>query len=216
VESEALIAELTGRLKPVRVLPSPGRQAIGWFALAATVVAAVTLMDGVRPDLAERLALPMEVAQWLASVATALAAALAAAMLARPDRPAGWALLPLAPLAAWLAALGAGSLGDVARLGPAAMEIGENWGCIGFTGGLGLGLTLLLLVLLRHAGPVRPLPVLLYGGLAATALTSAGCTVSHHIDAALPLLVWHGAAVLLAVGFAWAFGGRLLARVPGG
>ena len=202
MESEALIAELACRLRPVRVLPAPARQATAWFALAATVVAAVTLLDGVRPDFAARLALPMEVAQLLASVATALAAAVAAAMLARPDRPAAWALLPLAPLLAWLAALGLGSVTDVARLGPAAMEIGENWGCIGFTAGLGMVLTLLLLAMLRHAGPVRPVPVLLYGGLASTALTSAGCTVAHRIDAALPLLVWHGAAVLLAVGIA--------------
>jgi hypothetical protein len=216
VESEALIAELARRLKPVRVLPSPARQAAAWFGLAAATVTAVTLLDGVRPDLAARLAVPSELAQWLASIATALAGALAAAMLARPDRPVAWALLPLAPLVAWLAALGFGAAADVARLGPAAMEVGENWGCVVFTAGLGLVLTLGLLVMLRHAGPVRPVPVLIFGGLASAALTSAGCSVAHRIDAALPVLVWHGAAVLLAVGLAWAFGGRLLVRPPGG
>ena len=46
--------------------------------MAAAVIAA-TLLDGVRPDLAARLAVPSELAQWLASIATALAGALAAA-----------------------------------------------------------------------------------------------------------------------------------------
>jgi hypothetical protein len=133
-------------------------------------------------------------------------------MLARPDRPAGWALLPLGPLVAWLAALGWGCFADVARLGPAALAVGENWGCVGFTGGLGVVLTLGLLAMLRHAGPVRPLPVLLFGGLASAALASAGCTVAHHIDTTLPLLIWHGGAVALAVGLAWAGGRWVLQR----
>jgi hypothetical protein len=211
VESEALIAELTGQLRPVRVLASPARQAAAWFGLAVLVVLAVTLVDGVRPDFVARLAVPGEVAQWLASVATAAAASLAAALLARPDRSLAWALLPAAPLALWLGVLGWGSAGDLGRLG-LVVAAGEHWGCVGFTAGLGMALTVGLLLLLRHAGPVRPLPVLLFGGLASAALASAGCTVAHHIDTALPLLVWHGGAMAVAVVVAWAGGRALLQR----
>jgi hypothetical protein len=215
VESEQLIDRLAAGLRPVRRLPPPGLQALLWCALAVLVIGLAVAVEGLRHDLAQRMALPQELAQFLASIATGLAAALAAAMLARPDRSPGWALLPVAPLALWLGSLGWGCFADLARMGPAAWAMGSSWGCLKFIVLMGTPLTAAMLLLLRHAGPVRPLPVLLLGGLASAALCSAGLSLFHHLDAMLMVLVWHGGAVAVLVVLGWALGRPLLMRAPG-
>ena len=212
VHTDELIGRLTTTLAPVRRLPSPSRQALLWLGGAAGAIVVAVALHGPRPDLAERLGLTFEVAQWLASIAVGATAAMAAATLARPDRSAAWALLPLPALAAWLGSLGWGCLADLARLGPAALTLGTSWPCLRFIVLLGVPLTAALLFLLRHAGPVRPTPVLLLGGLAAAALCSAGLSLFHHLDAAAMVLVWHGGATLVLVALGWLFGGPLLVR----
>ncbi|MFZ4410800.1 MAG: NrsF family protein [Paracraurococcus sp.] len=214
MDSERLIESLATELRPVRRLPPPGLQALLWIALAVLVNALAVALEGVRPDLHDRMLLPAEVGQFLASIATGIAAALAAAMLARPDRSAAWALVPVLPLVLWLGNLGWGCFADLARMGPAAWTMGTSWGCLKFIVLMGAPLTAALLVLLRHAGPVRPLPVLLLGGLASAALCSAGLSLFHHLEAALMVLVWHGGALAVVVVVGWRFGGRLLLRAP--
>jgi hypothetical protein len=156
--------------------------------------------------------LPDEVAQFLAAIVTGIAAAVAAAMLARPDRNAAWAVLPVPPLVLWLGSLGWGCFADLARMGPAAWTMGSSWGCLKFIVLMGTPLTAALLLLLRHAGPVRPLPVLLLGGLASAALCSAGLSLFHHLEAALMVLVWHGGAVAVLVVLGWRLGRPALAK----
>lgn len=214
MQTEELIGRLTAELRPVRRLGPPVRQAALWLALAAAAIALAAAHYGFRNDIAARMHLPHEVAQWVASVAAGIMAAVAAAMLARPDRSWRWALLPVPAMAAWVASLGLGCVADLARMGPAALAMGTSWGCLRFIMLLGVPLTAALLVLLRHAGPVRPVPVLLLGGLASAALCSAGLSLFHHIDAALMVLLWHGGAALLLVAVAWLFGRPLLARPP--
>ncbi|WP_149536316.1 NrsF family protein [Siccirubricoccus phaeus] len=215
MRSEDLIGRLSADLTPVRPMAAPGWQALLWLALAAGAIGICVLAFGMRHDIGERMGLPHELGQWLASIATGICAALAAAMLARADRPASWGLLPLPPLALWLASLGWGCLADVVRLGPIEGQLGTSWGCLRFTLLLGAPLTAALLLLLRHAGPVRPRPVLLLGALASAALCSAGLTLFHHLDAAVMVLLWHGGAALVLLGLAALFGDRLLLRAPG-
>ena len=214
MRTEELIGDLAIELRPVRRLPSPGVQAALWLGLAVVAIALAVALHGLRHDLAARMLLPHEVAQWLASVATGVAAALAAAMLARPDRNWRWALLPLPPLLAWGLSLGWGCLADLARMGPAALTLGTSWGCLRFIILLGAPLTALQLWLLRHAGPVRPVPVLLLGGLASAALCSAGLSLFHHLDAAVMVLLWHGGAMAVLVLLGWLLGRPLLLRAP--
>jgi hypothetical protein len=214
VQTEELIGRLAAELRPVRRLGPPVRQAALWLTLAAGAIALAVAHYGFRHDIAARMHLPYEVAQWCASVAAGVLAALAAAMLARPDRSWRWALLPVPALAAWVASLGLGCFADLARMGPAALVMGTSWPCLRFIIMLGLPLTAALLVLLRHAGPVRPVPVLLLGSVASAALCSAGLSLFHHLDAALMVLLWHGGAALLLVAFAWLLGRPLLARPP--
>jgi hypothetical protein len=214
VQSEELIDRLAADLRPVRRLPPPGLQAVLWLALAVLLIGLAVAAHGLREDIAERMLLPQEVGQFLASIATGVAAALAAAMLARPDRPAAWALLPVVPLLLWLGSLGWGCFADLVRMGPAAWAMGTSWGCLRFILLMGTPLAAAMLLLLRHAGPVRPLPVLLLGGLASAALCSAGLSLFHHLDAMLMVLVWHGGALAVLVVLGWALGRSLLMRAP--
>lgn len=212
MHTEDLIASLSTTLPPVRRLPPPWRQALLWLAWAALAIAVAVALQGLRPDIGERVRLAFDVAQWVASVGVGVAAALAAAMLARPDRSAAWTLLPLPALVAWIGSLGWGCLADLARLGPEALAMGTSWPCLRFIVMLGAPLTAALLFLLRHAGPVRPTPVLLLGGLASAALCSAGLSLFHHLDAAAMVLAWHGGATLVLVTLGWLFGRPLLVR----
>lgn len=207
MRSEELIGELTAGLRPVRRMASPGRQAALWLGLAAAAVGLAVLANGLRHDLHQRMLMPQEVGQWVASVLGGVLAAVAAAMLARPDRSPRWALLPVPALLAWFASLGWGCLADLARLGPMAGQMGTSWGCVKFILAMGVPLAAAQFWLLRHAAAVRPLPVLLLGGLASAALCSAGLTLFHHLDAAVMVLLWHGGAMLLLV-----LAGALLGR----
>lgn len=204
--TEDLISGLVAELRPVRRLAPPGRRAALWLGFAALAIGLAVAANGLRHDLAARLALPYEVVQLAASLATGVLAAVAAFHLALPDRSARWALLPLPALALWLTSLGWGCLADVARIGPQALVLGTSWGCLRFILGLGVPLTATMLWALRHAGPVRPAPVTLVGGLAAASLCSFGLSLFHHLDAAAMVLAWHGGAAALVVLIGWAFG----------
>ncbi len=214
MHTEELIGQLSSGLRPVRRMAPPALQASMWLAMAVAAIGLVVVFQGFRHDLAERLMLPHDVGQWIASVVTGVAAALAAAMLARPDRPWRWALLPVVPLIFWLGTLGWGCLEDLARLGIRAWQPQTSWSCFKFVLGLGVPLTAGLLLLLRHAGPVRPVPVLVLASLASAALCSAGLSLFHHLDAALEVLIWHGSASVALVLLSWLGGASLLSPPP--
>ena len=214
MRTEDLIGRLAGDLRPVRRLPPPATQAGLWLAGAAVAIGAIVLAEGLRPDLMQRLALPQDGLQWLGAVSTGVTAALAAAMLARADRPARWALLPIPFALGWLAMLGMGCLGDMARLGADAMTPRLSGGCIQFIVLLGVPLGAGLLLLLRHAGPVRPGPVLALAGLASAALCSAGLSLFHHLDASLEILLSHGLAIGAVALLGRIFGRGLLLPAP--
>jgi len=199
MRTEDLITRLADDLRPVRRLPHPVFRAAMWIAFAAVVVGAAIAWFGPRDDLMERMGRPHEAAQLLMAVATGVLAAVAAFELSLPDRSWRWALLPLPAAAGWVASLGLGCLADVTRVGPQALVLGTSWGCLRFIVLLGVPLALSLVWMLRHAGPVRPVPVAVLGGLAGSALCGAGLSVFHHLDAAAMVLAWHGGSTLLVV-----------------
>lgn len=211
--TDELIARLVAEHRPVRPLAPPLRRAAAWTALALAIVAGIVLAHGPRPDLAARFAQPAMLLEWLGALLTGVAAAVATFQVSLPDRSTRWLLLPLPPLALWVATLSLGCLGEYARHGPAALEPRASWSCVSaiLTTSLPLGLTLLVLV--RHAGLVRPEATAAVGGLAVAAFASAGLSLFHNLDAALLVLVWHLGAVACVVLGSWTLGRRLFAWI---
>ena len=216
MKTEDLIGRLAADLRPVRRLAPPLRRCAMWLAFATLVLAAAIAWYGPRHDLMERLGRPHEAAQLLFALSTGVLAALAAFELSLPDRSPRWALLPLPAAIGWISSLGWGCLADLARVGPQALVLGTSGGCLRFIVLMGVPLSLSLVWMLRHAGPIRPVPVAVLGGLAGAALCGAGLSVFHHLDAAAMVLAWHGGSTLLVVLVFLAFGRAWQARATAG
>ncbi|WP_337877430.1 NrsF family protein [Elioraea sp.] len=199
MRTEDLLAAMVADAAPVRRLRPPLVRAALWLGLSVLAIAAVVGVTGFRPDLAERLGRSWEVAQLAAAGVTGALAAIAAFHLALPDRSDAWALLPLPGFAVWVASLGWGCVADFLRLGPEGLTLGTSWGCLGFILGLSVPLGGAMLVALRHAAPIRPVPTAATGVLSVAMLASVGLSLVHHLDAAVMVLVWHVGAVLVAV-----------------
>jgi hypothetical protein len=212
VITEDLIGRLSGGLAPVRRTLSPAWLAAAWLGLAALVLGGALLLIGIRPDLGARMRVAYDAGQFLLSITTGVLAAIAAAQLAQPDRSWRWALLPLPSLAAWLLILGFGCLQEYWRIGPAAMHVHESWLCVKFIALVGLPLATVQSWMLRHAGPHRPLPVQLLGGVGSAMLVSAALTLRHPLDSAILILLWHGLALALVALLGWALGRAVMLR----
>ena len=199
MNTDDLIGRLAADLHPVQRLAPPLVRAAGWIGFAVLVVAICVAVLGPRHDLMERLSRPHEVAQLVFALATGVLAAIAAFELSLPDRSSRWALLPLPTAGAWVGSLGLGCLADVEREGPQALVLGTSWGCLRFIVMMGVPLALALVWMLRHAGPIRPVPVAVLGGLAGAAISAVGLSLFHHLDAAAMVLAWHGGSTVLVV-----------------
>ena len=64
---------------------------------------------------------------------------------------------------------------------------------------MGVPLTVLMLVILRYAGPVRPLATMLLAALGMSGLSAAGLAFFHPVHTAWLGLVWHGAALAIVL-----------------
>jgi hypothetical protein len=206
MNTDDLIGRLSADLRPVKRLAPPLVRALAWIGLAVAMVAAFVVVFGPRHDLMERLTRPHEVAQLAFALTTGVLAAIAAFELSLPDRSARWALLPLPAAVGWIGSLGLGCLAEVERDGPQALVLGTSWGCFRFIVLMGVPLSLTLVWMLRHAGPIRPVPVAALGGLAGAAVSAVGLSLFHHLDAAAMVLAWHGGSTLVVVLGFLAFG----------
>ena len=197
-DTSTLIRQLAARGRPVRPLASPLRRTLGWLAFAVAVVAAVVAAYGLHPDATRHLATAGGAWEFAASAATGIAAAYAAFQVSVPGRSRRWAWLPLPFLLAWLGGLGAGCLADAARAGPAAFAMhGQVRECAVAISLVSLPMLAGMLLMVRHAGVVRPASSAWLAMLAAAALSSAGVSLIHEGESAWMTLVWHLGAVLL-------------------
>ncbi|WP_376091510.1 NrsF family protein [Roseomonas sp. CCTCC AB2023176] len=210
MSAEDLIGHLSRDLSPVRPI-SPWRRGGLLAVLALAVLAAVAGSAGLRADVLARLGLAYEVVQLGASTVTGALGLLSAAMLAQPDRTMAWALLPLPPAILWVSVLGLGCLQDMARMGDAALALQTSWGCFRFILGFGLPMTAVAMLLLRHAWPIRPVPVAVLAALGIAGFCSTALSLIHHLDTGLMVLVWHGASAATLL-LAWSLLGRLVPR----
>ena len=209
MKTSDLITALAGNLKPVRRLPPPIVRAAGWLMLAALVLALLTISQGIRPDLDQRLQDPAFAVSIAASLLTAVLAAIAAFQLSLPDRSRLWLLLPLPALVVWLSNIGYQCLTNWISFGPQGVSPGEAARCFATLVLSGLPLSLALLVMLRYAAPLRPLAVALSASLAVAGITATALSLFHVLDATALILMWNLGTALLFVGLGGLFGRRI-------
>lgn len=208
MKTSDLIATLAGNLKPVRRLRPPVVRAACWLMLAALVLALLTISQGIRPDLAQRLQDRTFALSIAASLLTGVLAAIAAFQLSLPDRSRRWLLLPLPAVVVWFSNIGYQCLAQWISIGPQGITLGEAARCFATLVLSGLPLSLALLVMLRYAAPLRPSAVALTGSLAVAGITATALSLFHVLDATALILMWNLGTALLFVGLGSLFGRR--------
>ena len=209
-----LIEALAANVTPVRRLRPPLARATLWLSFAAVVLVLLAVSHGGRPDLAQRLDQPTFVVSIAASLLTGILAALAAFLVSLPDRSRAWLLLPLPALAVWISTIGYGCLTDWVVVNPGSLRLGEAARCFATLVLVSVPLSLLLFVMLRHAAPLRPMPVALTGSLAVAAITASALSLFHEFDATVMILMWNLGSAALLVGLGTLLGRKMFAWLP--
>jgi len=209
---ESLIQSLGADLAPVRRLRSPMWRTVGWGLLIAALAALLAWHYGLRPML-ERWAGAHDLA-WacVGSVLTALVAGWAAFSLGVPGRPVSRAWLVLPPALLWVGASGVGCLRDWVAPDTEVATLAQTHGCFGFILAFSVPLSLVLILALRRAYPLRPVLAAVMVGLASAAASASLLEICHEFDAAATDLAVHALAVGLVIGINALCGGRLLQR----
>jgi hypothetical protein len=209
-----LIERLSGSAVPVKPISSPLRRTAWWALAAAALIAVVATSFGEPLHAWRTLTTPGEALEFLGSVLTGLCAAYAAFQISVPGRSGSWAWLPLLPALLWLGGIGVGCMENYATMGLAAFGLQTHSGACAraiFVMSLPLGLVMVLMV--RHAGVIRPAPTAMLAALSAAALSSAGVSLFHQGETSLMSLLWHGGMVALLALASLAAGERLFAWI---
>ena len=195
-----LIDALVETATPVRRLRPPIVRAGLWLAFAAIVLGLIAIAHGVRPDFSDRVRQPLFVLSMMGALATGILAAVASFQISLPDRSRLWTVLPLPPLALWVATIGYGCLTDWVSMDPDGLHMGEAIRCFATLLMTSVPLSIAMLVMLRYAALLRPLEVSVMSGLAVAAVTAFALSLFHELDATVMILIWNlGIAVLIAV-----------------
>jgi hypothetical protein len=208
-----LIDALADSVTPVRRLRPPFLRATLWLSLAAVVLGLLCVAQGVRTDIAMRLQEPVFIVSMIGALATAMLAALASFKLSLPESSRGWLLLPLPALAVWASTIGYGCLTNWVRMDPEGIHMGEAARCFATLLLTSAPLSIVMLVMLRHAALLRPTAVAAIGGLAIAAMTSFALSIIHDLDATIMILIWNLGTAALIAGLASVFGRLALAWV---
>jgi hypothetical protein len=209
-----LIDRLSADARPVRPLQRPALRALAWLALAALFIAAVAAIAGVRPGLIALFDDPWFALGRAGALATAVAGALAACELSVPDRSPRWIWLPVPFALIWLAGMGYGCVADWLIEGARGLRVGHSLDCFKTIVLTSLPPGIILFLMVRHAGRVRPIATAFAAGLALAALAEGGLTLYHDVDATLMDIVIHAVAVAVVVGLSLS-GARGLFRLLG-
>ncbi|WP_454830847.1 DUF1109 domain-containing protein [Pseudoxanthomonas wuyuanensis] len=213
-DTSRLIDQLAAHARPVRPLASPLRRTLLWLLMAAVLIASIVAAYGLRPGLVTDLAATPALIEWAASILTGALAAYAVFQISVPGRSPRWAWLPLPALVLWLSGLGWGCLRDAARMGSEAfvLEMASSE-CAVAIAMVSIPLGLVMLLMVRHAGVVRPGATAMLSALSAAALSSAGVSLFHGGETALMVLLWHVGAVVVLSLLCLAFGRPLFAWI---
>ncbi|MDQ6648048.1 MAG: DUF1109 domain-containing protein [Pseudomonadota bacterium] len=210
---EALIDRLGTELVPVRRLLPPGWRAAGWLVVVVLIAVGLLMQYGAAPMLRRFAATPDLAWAGIGAVITAISAAWAAFALSVPGRGAAWAWLPLPGALLWIGASGLGCLRTLVAPGTRISSLHQSADCLVFIIGFSIPLSILMIVLLRRACPLRPTLTAVLIGLASAAASASLLEICHAYDAAATDLLTHAVAVALVVAVNAALGGRLLSRV---
>ncbi|TAM85096.1 DUF1109 domain-containing protein [bacterium] len=196
MNTEDLIDALAANLEPVRPLFPPALQLLGWLAASVPAIGGVVALEGLREDLPAKLVDPVFLTEQIAAVATALAAAWAALTACVPGT-ARWARwLPAVPLTFWMASLARQCWFEWIHAGTSGMVLRPDWMCvpdIALTSALP---AFAMVISIRRGARLSSEPML-WGSLAAAALSNAALRLFHAQDAALMVIVWQFGSVTL-------------------
>lgn len=213
IPTSALIDSLVANAMPVRRLRPPVMRAASWLLFVALMLTLVSVGQGVRPDLALKLHQPVFVTSVVAAVVTGVLAAMASFAASVPGRPRGWLLLPVPALIVWIATIGYGCLTNWVSVGPGGIALGETARCFATLAVVGMPLSLVMLIMLRHVARLSPAPVAMMGSLAVAAMTATALSLFHPLDATAMIALWNFGVAVLFVAVGGLYGGRLLGWV---
>jgi hypothetical protein len=209
---ESLIQALGAELAPVRRLRSPAWRTLGWIALLAALAGWLIWRVGLSAMLQRWAAAPDLGWAGLGAALTALCAAWAAFSLGVPGRSPKVAWIALPPALLWIGASGFGCLRSWVAPDTAIATTGQAVDCLQFILTFSIPLSVLLVLLLRRAYPLRPVLTAVMIGLASAAGSASLLEICHEFDAAATDLAMHAIAVAIVVGVNALCGGRLLRR----
>ena len=198
-DTEWLIERLAADVRPIRCLRPPGIRAGFWLLVVGAAVAAAILLFSDLDVFWRRAHDPKLVIELVATLATGIAAVFAAFHLSLPDRSPAWALLPLPPLALWIASSGYSCYRYWIVFGPDGWALGESANCFRFILAVGLPLGVSLLVMLRRALPLTPVRVAAVGGLGVAAIAAFALQFFHPFDVTFMDLGVHLVAIGIVV-----------------
>lgn len=197
MKSEDLIAKLARDVAPVQRLPPPGTLMARWLLVTLPVLAAVTLMMGLRPDIADLLVQPrFMLAEGLAA-ATMVISAYAAFCAGRPDQPAWKLFMPVAAFLVWLAELGRQCFVLSVQTNGAALVLHADWLCVPAIALTALVPAAAMVWLLRRSAKFRPAHACLCGTMAAAAGAELVLPLFHPAGTMMMVLVWQMGSVAL-------------------
>ena len=207
-----LIYSLAKSATPVQRLRPPDARAAGWLVFAALMIALMMVVHGLRPDLAASMRQDAFTITFAASLATAVLAAIAAFIVSVPGRSRAWLMLPAPALAIWILNIGYGCLTSWVEL-PAGMKAGDEANCFALLVITGVPLSLMMLIMLRHAALIAPTAAAIMGGLAVSAVTAVALSLFHSHDASALVLLWNLGVGVLYVGLGGLYGRRIFSWV---
>jgi len=213
VTTPELIERLCADAKPVRRLRPPLVRAALWLLFAGLVLFALAVLQGTRPDLAERVREPTFVSALAGSLLTGVLAAIAAFHLSLPDRSRLWLLLPAPTLVLWGSTIGYGCLTDWVSIGPDGVQLGATLECFMTLLIASVPTSAALLVMLRHTARLYPTTVAMMGGLASAGIAATALSLFHELDASVMVLLWNLGAAALIVALGGIFGPSLFASI---
>ncbi|MBI2737109.1 MAG: DUF1109 family protein [Rhodospirillales bacterium] len=204
LDTRQLIQRLADDGAPVRRLPHPMTRAAAWLVISIPYVAALALIYRLSGVAITQVLDVRFLIEQLAMIVTAITAAIAAFCCIVPGRDRRIALLPLVPLAAWLASLAEACLSSWLRSGSFSLGLPVDWAYFPRFALIGLVPAVLMIVMLRRGAPLYPRSTLMLGALAVAALGNVGLRLFHAGNVTLTMLLCTFATIaLLSALAAW-------------